>query len=76
MHESALAAHWTIDPRALYLNHGSFGACPRVVLEKQSQLNGGDIGVGLYTLVGIVLPVDLGVTVLLEKGVFKEAVKG
>jgi len=38
MHESALAAHWTIDPRALYLNHGSFGACPRVVLEKQSQL--------------------------------------
>jgi isopenicillin-N epimerase len=38
MHESALAAHWTIDPRAIYLNHGSFGACPRVVQEKQSQL--------------------------------------
>ena len=38
MHESALAAHWTIDPAVIYLNHGAFGACPRVVLEAQARL--------------------------------------
>ena len=27
--------HWTLDPNITYLNHGAFGATPRVVLEKQ-----------------------------------------
>lgn len=32
---SALARHWAIDPAVCYLNHGSFGATPRVVLAAQ-----------------------------------------
>jgi isopenicillin-N epimerase len=33
-----LGAHWMLDPDIVYLNHGSFGATPRVVFEKQTAL--------------------------------------
>ncbi len=31
------ADHWMLDSKVTYLNHGAFGACPRVVLEAQSE---------------------------------------
>jgi isopenicillin-N epimerase len=29
---ASLKAHWSLDPEVAYVNHGSFGACPKVVL--------------------------------------------
>ena len=33
-----LARHWTLEPGLHFLNHGSFGACPRPVLAAQQEL--------------------------------------
>lgn len=33
-----LKAHWTLQPGLTFLNHGTFGACPRAVLQAQAEL--------------------------------------
>ncbi|RJO66099.1 MAG: aminotransferase class V-fold PLP-dependent enzyme [Myxococcales bacterium] len=36
--ENKFAPLWRLDPDVVYLNHGSFGACPKAVLQKQQAL--------------------------------------
>lgn len=37
---SDLAKHWPLNQDITFLNHGSFGSCPRAVLEYQQRLRG------------------------------------
>ena len=32
---SSLAEHWMLDPTCIFLNHGSFGASPKFIIDEQ-----------------------------------------
>ena len=36
--KSDLAEHWTLDPKTVFLNHGSFGATPTAILDEQRRI--------------------------------------
>ncbi|MBF2063441.1 MAG: aminotransferase class V-fold PLP-dependent enzyme [Calothrix sp. C42_A2020_038] len=38
LHSSYIKRHWLLDRNVTFLNHASFGACPRPVLEVQTRL--------------------------------------
>ncbi|MBX3315226.1 MAG: aminotransferase class V-fold PLP-dependent enzyme [Phycisphaeraceae bacterium] len=35
---SEFATHWRLDPAITFLNHGSYGACPEVVIDAQNEI--------------------------------------
>src|SRR5688572_8492547 len=35
---SPFRRHWALKPDSVFLNHGSFGACPKPILKLQSEL--------------------------------------
>ena len=38
LQKNEFADHWLLDPEVVFLNHGSFGATPKTVLDEQSRI--------------------------------------